>query len=68
MKSFKSLMKKLGREPTSQELSKDSGIPLHDVEKILNLTEEPISLDTPIGEEDSTLKDLIADEKSLSPE
>jgi RNA polymerase primary sigma factor len=67
MKSFKSLMKKLGREPTSQELSKDSGIPLHDVEKILNLTEEPISLDTPIGEEDSTLKDLIADEKSLSP-
>jgi len=37
------------------------------VEKILNLTEEPISLDTPIGEEDSTLKDLIADEKSLSP-
>jgi RNA polymerase primary sigma factor len=67
MKSFKSLMKKLGREPSSLELSKDSGIPLHDVEKILNLTEEPISLDTPIGEEDSTLKDLIADEKSLSP-
>jgi len=67
MKSFKSQMKKLGREPTSQELSKDSGIPLHDVEKILNLTEEPISLDMPIGEEDSTLEDLIADEKSLSP-
>jgi RNA polymerase primary sigma factor len=67
MKSFKALMKKLGREPTSQELSKDSGIPLSDVEKILNLTEEPISLDMPIGEEDSTLKDLIADEKSLSP-
>jgi RNA polymerase primary sigma factor len=67
MKSFKGLMKKLGREPTSQELSKDSGIPLHDVEKILNLTEEPISLDMPIGEEDSTLEDLIADEKSLSP-
>jgi RNA polymerase primary sigma factor len=67
MKSFKALMKKLGREPTSTELSKDSGIPLSDVEKILNLTEEPISLDMPIGEEDSTLEDLIADEKSLSP-
>jgi RNA polymerase primary sigma factor len=67
MKSFKSLMKKLGREPTSLELSRDSGIPIHDVEKILNLTEEPISLDMPIGEEDSTLEDLIADEKSLSP-
>lgn len=67
MKSFKGLMKKMGREPTSQELAKDSGIPLHDVEKVLNLTEEPISLDMSIGEEDSTLEDLIADEKSPSP-
>ena len=48
MKSFKDLVKKLGREPTSQELSKDSGISLHDVDKILNLIEEPISLDMPI--------------------
>ncbi|MGD0915334.1 MAG: sigma-70 family RNA polymerase sigma factor [Thermodesulfobacteriota bacterium] len=67
MKSFKDQVKKLGREPTSQELSRDSGIPLHDVEKILNLIEEPVSLDMPIGEEDSTLEDLIPDEKSLSP-
>ena len=67
MKSFKDLVKKLGREPTSQELSKDSGIALHDVEKILNLIEEPISLDMTIGEEDSTLEDLIPDEKGLSP-
>lgn len=67
MKSFKDLVKRLGREPSSQELSKDSGIPLHDVDKILNLIEEPISLDMPIGEEDSTLEDLIPDEKALSP-
>jgi RNA polymerase primary sigma factor len=67
MKSFKDQVKKLGREPTPQELSKDSGIPIHDVEKIINLIEEPISLDMPIGEEDSTLEDLIPDEKSLSP-
>jgi len=67
MKSFKDLVKKLGREPTPLELSKDSGIPIHDVEKILNLIEEPISLDMPIGEEDSTLEDLIPDDKSLSP-
>ena len=67
IKSFKDLVKRLGREPTSQELSRDSGIPLHDVEKILNLIEEPISLDMPIGEEDSTLEDLIPDEKNLSP-
>jgi len=67
MKSFKDQVKRLGREPSPQELSKDSGIPLHDVEKILNLIEEPISLDMPIGEEDSTLEDLIPDEKNLSP-
>jgi len=67
MKSFKDLVKKLGREPTPQELSKDSGIPINDVDKIFNLIEEPISLDMPIGEEDSTLEDLIPDEKSLSP-
>jgi len=67
MKSFKDLVKNSGREPTPQELSRDSGIPLHDVEKILNLIEEPVSLDMPIGEEDSTLEDLIPDEKSLSP-
>ena len=67
MKSFKDLVKKLGREPTPQELSKDSGISINDVEKIINLIEEPISLDMPIGEEDSTLEDLIPDEKSLSP-
>jgi len=67
MKSFKDQVKKLGREPSPQELSRDSGIPLNDVDKILNLIEEPVSLDMPIGEEDSTLEDLIPDEKSLSP-
>jgi len=66
-RSFKSLMKKLGREPSSEELSKDTGIPLQDVEKILNLAAEPISLNMPIGEESSTLEDLIADENSVSP-
>ena len=66
-RSFKSLMKKLGREPSSEELSKDTGIPLQDVEKILNLAAEPISLNMPIGEESSILGDLIADEQSASP-
>ena len=67
MKSFKELVKRLGKEPTPQELSDDSGVPIHDVEKIFNLVEEPISLEMPIGEEDSTLEDLIPDEKNLSP-
>ena len=66
-RSFKSLMKKLGREPSSEELSKDTGIPLQDVEKILNLAAEPISLNMPIGEEDSILEDLIADETERFP-
>ena len=68
LKALKSLMKRLGREPTSEELSKDLCIPLQDVEKVVNLIEEPISLHMPIGEGDSTLEDLIADERSISPE
>ena len=67
LRSLKLLMKKLEREPTFEELSKDTGIPLQNVEKGMNFVAEPISLDLPIGEEDSTLKDLIADEKSVSP-
>jgi RNA polymerase primary sigma factor len=67
MKSFKDLVKKLGREPTPQELSKDSEIRLRDVKKILNLIEEPTSLYMSIGEEDSTLEGLIPGDKSPSP-
>jgi RNA polymerase primary sigma factor len=67
MKSFKALMKKLGREPTSAELSKDSGIPLQYVEQVLSLPEEPVSLDLSNGEENWKLEDLIADEKSPTP-
>ena len=57
----------MGREPTSEELSQDLCIPQQDVEKVLNLIEEPISLHMSTGEGDSTLEDVIADEKSISP-
>jgi len=67
MKSRKYQVKKLGREPTSQELAKDSGIPLYHVKKVLNLTEEPISLNMPVSEDGSTLEAVIADRKNLSP-
>ncbi len=67
MKSFQALIRKLGREPSAQELSKGSRIPLTDVEKVLSLAEEPISLDTPIGEEDATVEALIPDTKIPSP-
>ena len=66
-KSFQALLKKLGREPTVEELSKSSRIPMSDVEKVFGLTEEPISLDTSIGEEDATIEDLIPDTKIPSP-
>ena len=58
-KSFQVLIKRLGREPSLEELSKGSRIPLGEVDKVLGLTEQPVSLDTPIGEEDATIEDLI---------
>ena len=67
LKSFKSLMKKLGREPTSEELSTDLCLPLQDVERVIQIIEEPVSLQMPVGEGGSTLEDLISDEKSISP-
>jgi RNA polymerase primary sigma factor len=67
MKSFKLLVDKLGREPTLQELSKDTEISLYYVEKIFNLAGEPVSLDTPMDDEDSPLEALIADRKDISP-
>lgn len=67
LKSFQSLTRRLERDPTPEELSEDLRIPLTDVEKVLNVIEEPISLHMPIGEGDSTLEDLIADQESVSP-
>ena len=56
-------VQELGREPTADELSEDLGMPLYKVRKVLKIAKEPISLDTPIGDdEDSQLKDFIADE------
>ena len=68
MKSLRAMIRRLGREPSIEELSKGSRIPFNDVEKVLSLTEEPISLDTPIGEEDATIQDLIPDTKLPSPD
>ena len=61
-------MQELGREPTADELSEDLGMPLYKVRKVLKIAKEPISLDTPIGDdEDSQLKDFIADEHVRDP-
>ena len=61
-------VQELGREPTADELSEDLGMPLYKVRKVLKIAKEPISLDTPIGDdEDSQLKDFIADEQVRDP-
>ena len=59
----------LDREPTEEELSKELGIPEEKVREIIKISLDPLSLETPIGEEeDSHLGDFVKDENSLSPE
>jgi RNA polymerase primary sigma factor len=63
------LVQQIGREPTTEEIAKKMGVSLEHLQKILRITKKPISLETPIGEEeDSRLEDFIEDEKSLSPQ
>ncbi len=58
----------IGREPTPEELAKKLGMPLEKVRKVLKIAKEPISLETPIGdEEDSHLGDLIEDKNAVMP-
>ena len=59
----------LNREPTEQELAKKMGISVDKVREVMKISQEPVSLETPIGEEeDSHLGDFLKDESSLSPE
>jgi len=63
------LVQKLGREPFPEEISKEMDLPLDKVRKVLKIAKEPISLETPIGEEeDSSLGDFIEDRKAVSPQ
>ncbi len=62
------LVQELGREPTSEEIAKRMDIPVAKVRKVLKIAQEPISLETPIGEEeDSHLGDFIEDRAVVSP-
>ncbi len=62
------LLQELGREPTPGEISARMDIPLDKVKKVLKIAKEPISLETPIGEEeDSHLGDFIEDKKAVNP-
>jgi RNA polymerase primary sigma factor len=62
------LVQELGREPTPEEIANKMEFPLEKVRKVLKIAKEPISLETPIGEEeDSHLGDFIEDKKFMSP-
>ena len=68
VRTSRSLVQEYGREPTPEEIAKKMGIPVQKVRKVLKIAQEPISLETPIGEEeDSHLKDFIEDRAALSP-
>jgi len=68
IRTSRQLVQELGREPSSEEIGKRMEIPVAKVRKILKIAQEPISLETPIGEEeDSHLGDFIEDKAVVSP-
>jgi RNA polymerase primary sigma factor len=68
IRTSRHLVQKLGREPLPEEIAERMDLPLDKVRKILKIAREPISLETPIGEEeDSHLGDFIEDKKAVSP-
>jgi len=68
IRTSRALLQELGREPTSEEIAKRMDIPVAKVRKVLKIAQEPISLETPIGEEeDSHLGDFIEDRNIVSP-
>ena len=68
IRTSRSLVQELGREPTSEEIAVRMDIPVSKVRKVLKIAQEPISLETPIGEEeDSHLGDFIEDRNIVSP-
>jgi len=68
VRTSRSLVQEIGREPTPEEIADKMGIPVGKVRKVLKIAQEPISLETPIGEEeDSHLGDFIEDRRVTSP-
>lgn len=67
LKAFYELLKEQGKEPSPKEVAEKTGLPLEKISSILSSVREPVSLESPIGDEDSTLKDFIEDVKAISP-
>jgi RNA polymerase primary sigma factor len=68
VRSQRQMLHEIGREPTPEELAEKLGLPLEKIRKVLKIAKEPISLETPIGDdEDSNLGDFIEDKMALLP-
>ncbi len=68
IRTSRKLVQELGREPTSEEIAENMGVSVPKVRKVLKVAQEPISIETPVGEEDeSHLGDFIEDQQQVSP-
>ncbi len=67
-RSRRQLAQKLNRDPSIEEIAADSGFPEQRVRELFELVEDPVSLETPVGDGESMVADLIEDEKSESPD
>jgi RNA polymerase primary sigma factor len=67
-RSRRQLAQKLNRDPSSEEIAADSGFTVERVRELFELIEDPVSLETPVGDGESMVGDLIEDEKSDSPD
>ena len=69
IRTSRHLLQHLNREPTDSELAKKMNLPLDKIVEIRRISQDPVSLETPIGEEDdSHLGDFLADERTMGPE
>ncbi len=68
-RTSRTLVQQIGREPTLEEIAKEMGVSMDHVQKVLKIGKKPISLETPVGEEeDGRLQDFIEDKGSISPQ
>jgi RNA polymerase primary sigma factor len=67
-RSRRQLAQKLNRDPSVDEIARDAGFPAKRVQELFDLVEDPVSLETPVGDGESMVADLIEDEKSESPD
>jgi RNA polymerase primary sigma factor len=66
LKAYHQLVKELGRKPLPEEIAEKTRIPLGNVQKVIELVEEPVSLETPMGEDGGKLENLIGSEEDVS--